>query len=247
MKIPLTDYYVQSAEFYDLLSEPHWASRRESVLAALSPLADTAIEVLDIGAGTGCCVQLIAQALPKARIYAVEPSASMRIGLITRVLLDPDLRARVTICAEALQQASIPESLDLAVVCGCIGYFDREERAELWRRLAVSLKPQGAVLADVMPPDRPQDSPATRISSAEVGRDRYDIWLEGHPGRGDIMDWQMRFEVWRGDQIVRQFSTQREWHTFGIDQLMAEATELGFQATRLEDSPVPAAMLRLRA
>lgn len=240
-----TDHYVQSAEMYELLSEPHWMARRDSVRAALRSLEQVRGNVLDIGAGTGSCVQLIADTLPHASIFAVEPSASMRIGLMTRILLVPDLRRRVTVCAEPFQRAHLPERLDAVVACGCIGYFDREERAELWRRLAARLKPLGGVFTDVMALDRPQMFPETRIASAEVGAYRYDAWLKGYPGDGDLMRWQMRFDVRIGEETIRQFSIEREWHAFGIDQLIAEAAAAGFQGAPLADSPVPAVLLRL--
>jgi len=245
MKCSETDHYVQSAEMYDLLSEPHWISRRDSVCAALSPMAQMHGNVLDIGAGTGACVQIVAQMLPHVNIYAVEPSASMRVGLMARVLHDPDLRKRVTICAEPFQSALLPERLDLVVACGCIGYFDQEDRTNLWHRLSSHLAPQGSVLVDVMALDRPREFADTCIASTKIGAYCYDIWLDGHPGEGDIMRWKMRFEVRDNGQIVRQFSIERDWHAFGIDQLAAEAAEVGFVASPLKNSPVPAMMLRL--
>lgn len=240
------DHYIQSAEMYDMLSEPHWAARRSSVKAALAGLSDTRGIVLDVGAGTGRCVQVIAEAMPEARIHAVEPSASMRVGLMTRILLDPDLRRRVTVFSESFQQSLLTEKIAAAVICGCIGYFDADERAELWRKVAYQLEPGGFVLADVMSIDRPQHIAEMRIASVDVGEQRYDTWLQGRPGSDDIIHWTMRFDVLHVDTVVRTFSIEREWRAFGLDQLIDEAAAAGFIAERLPDSPVPAAVFRLR-
>jgi hypothetical protein len=249
MPRPEPDHYIQSAEIYDILSEAHWAARRPSVAQALARMMPSGAGLmLDVGAGTGLCVKTIADTLPQARIHAVEPSASMRVGLMTRVLADADLRRRVTVHPTAFEHALLPPRLDGAMICGCIGYFDKSARSRLWQRLATCLVSSGAVLVDVMPVQEPCVVPHTRIASVPVGEHRYDVWLRGTPmGRADLMRWDMCFEQFEGDACVRRVSVQREWHAFSLAQLLREAAQAGFQSETLADSPVPAALLRAPA
>jgi SAM-dependent methyltransferase len=243
------DPYIQSAEIYDILAEPHWAARRPSFAEALRRMMPCGAGlVLDVGAGTGQCVQSIADTLPQARIHAVEPSVSMRVGLMTRVLADADLRRRVTVHPSTFEDALLPNNFDGALICGCIGYFDKPARARLWKRVAACLAPSGAVLVDVMPVQEPCEVPEARVASTRVGDHRYDVWLRGTPaGRADLMRWDMCFEQFEGEACVRRVSIQREWHAFGLAQLLREAAHAGFESETLADSPVPAALLRLRA
>jgi len=240
-----TDHYVQSAEVYDILSAQHWSGRGDSIRLALQSLHNPSGIVADIGAGTGACVRLIAETLPDARILAIEPSASMRVGLMARILLDDDLRSRVTVIATSVQETELPETISAALVCGCIGYLDQKNRAELWRKLAACLSPEGFVLADVMQIDQPRAVSPVKAASTNIGEQRYEIWLSGAPGQGDLMLWDMRCDVLRNDEIVRTFNVTREWHTFGIGQLIDEAKACGFHAELIANSPVPAAILRI--
>ena len=240
------DAYAQSAEMYDILSEQHWTSRRHSIVAALQPFGPEVKTVLDIGAGTGMALNLLTEVFPDAHVHAIEPSASMRIGLMTRILADTRLRRQVTVHPSDIAGAILPSDIDIALVCGCVGFFDVPARQALWPRLAAALRPGGAALVDVMPISEPQEVPAFRAASAAVGQHRHDIWLSGEPvaDRPDIMRWHTRFEQRDGETLIRHFSIERDWHTFSLDSLLEEAAGAGFCAERLADSPVPAALLR---
>jgi len=240
-----TDHYIQSAEVYDILSAPHWQARRDSVRSVLQGIQDRSEAILDVGAGTGTALRIIADAVPDAKIHALEPSASMRVGLMTKVLLDEELKRRVTIEACSIQEASLPDKLSAALVCGCVGYLDRDERLAMWQTLANRIVPEGLVLADVMMLDRPQAVASTRIAAVNIGSLQYEMWVSGTPGKDDIMLWDMGCRVLRNEQVMRSFHVVREWHTFGIDQLMEEAATAGFRGEVVKGSPVPAVTLKL--
>jgi len=237
------DHYVQSAAVYDILSGPHWSSRRESVRAALQPVRDHRGIVLDVGAGSGSALRLIADTIPNCSILALEPSASMRVGLMTKILLDEDLRRRVTVEDRPIQETSLPDSLSAALVCGCIGYLDQPERLKMWQRLASRLEPNGLILTDVMMLDRPQVVPETKVASVEIGQHTYEMWVSGNPGEGDLMHWNMGGRIRDKGEVIRSFNVVREWHTFGIGQLLEEVRAAGLNGEPIKDSPVPAAVL----
>jgi len=241
------DPYTESAEWYDILSELHWRTRRSYVHDALHAACPDAKRVLDIGSGTGLALAIMAGLYPQAEIHAVEPSACMRIGLMTRILADAQLRKQVTVHPVDIAQATLPAEIDVALVCGCVGFFDDSTRRELWPRLAKALTPAGVVLVDVMPLDKPQTIPESQVASAEVGQHRYDIWLSGQPIENDSesIRWHMRFVQSDGTQPIRNFTIERNWRAFGLQKILDEAGAAGFRAEPLTNSPVPAALLRL--
>lgn len=64
----------------DLQPLGHPVIRARSTLTTQGP-------IVDVGAGTGFGVDVIAGVLPDARIPAIEPSVSLRSGSFTRVML----------------------------------------------------------------------------------------------------------------------------------------------------------------
>ncbi|MFJ5483617.1 class I SAM-dependent methyltransferase [Pectobacterium actinidiae] len=242
------DAYTQSAEWYDMLSAQHWRARHDSMLQTLRAARPDAKLVIDVGAGTGVALPLIAQAYPQASIHAIEPSASMRIGLMTRILADAHLCRQVTVHPHDIAAAALPAGIDLALICGCIGFFDEATRHALWPRLRAALAPGGVVLVDVMPLDKPQAVPESRVASVDVGQHRYDIWLSGQPveQEQEVIRWHMRFEQYDGQTQIRSVPITRDWRAFSLDKILDEAAGSGFTSERLTNSPVPAALLRLR-
>jgi len=238
-----TDHYVESAEMYDILSEGHWQARRDSVTGVLRRARLGPDDwIVDVGSGTGPSVAVIAEALPSNPILAIEPSASMRVGLMTRLLSTPGLRQRVSIRAATYGDALLPDTVGIFTVCGCIGYFDADERAFLWKDIARRLAPSGMALVDVMPLSAPIEVEEYKIASASVGSNRYDIFLRGRPVDHEVIHWSMRFEEFDGSRLLRRFAIERDWRAFGLDLLLKEAAREGLSAKILDDSPVPTAI-----
>ncbi|WP_053078642.1 class I SAM-dependent methyltransferase [Methylobacterium tarhaniae] len=240
------DAYAQTAELYEILSEQHWSERRDSILRTLADAAGMTGHVVDIGAGTGRGTALIADHIPHVSVMAIEPSASMRVGLMTRVFANRTMRDRVTVCDRRFQEAELPSRLSAAFAFGSIGFLGRQDRRAFWLRLQRCLDEEGFVFADLMRVGAPQVVDETRVASADVGEQRYEIWLSGRPGAQDTIVWTMRCEILRGSRIVRRFIIEREWHAFGLSQLADEAREANFDMFPIEHSPVPAAIFRRR-
>ncbi|PWU30666.1 class I SAM-dependent methyltransferase [Pseudomonas sp. RW407] len=240
-----SDPYALSAEFYDVLSEQQWLKRRDSISAALQEIDPQGL-ILDVGAGTGPCVQVIADALPQARILAVEPSAAMRAALLGRLMRSADLRQRVTVLAGTLEQVTLPPQLSAAVICGTLGYLDVLQRQCLWQQLSERLDERGIVIVDVMMLDTPQPVPLMQVACAEIGEHLYRVFLQGEPAGGDLMHWTLDYQVLAGNSVVRRFSAKHDWHTFGLEQVAQEAGVAGFVLEPLGDALIPAAVLRRR-
>ncbi len=238
------DPYALSAEFYDVLSEQQWQARKAPIAAALRQAPAGAGPVLDVGAGTGPCVRVIADSLPEVPIVAVEPSAAMRAALVGRIMQDPDLRRRVTVLAGRLEEVSLPPRLSAAVICGTIGYFDREARRALWSDLAGRLAPGGVVVVDVMMLSQPQEVPFMKVAGTRMGEQDYEVWLEGRPADAGTMHWTLTYRVVRGEELLRTFCAEHDWHTFGLEQVAEEAAQAGFSFEPLADALIPAGLLR---
>ncbi|MGY2397542.1 class I SAM-dependent methyltransferase [Pseudomonas sp. SDO5271_S396] len=240
------DPYALSAEFYDVLCEQQWVQRRGPIAQALQAVDPEGV-ILDVGAGTGPCVQVIADALPQARILAVEPSAAMRAALVGRIMRSSDLRRRVTVLAGTLDQVTLPPRLSAAVICGTIGYLEAPQRRQLWQQLAERLDARGIVIVDVMMLKAPQTVPSMQAASAAIGEHTYHVALHGEPAGGDLMHWTLDYQVRAGEQVIRQFQADHHWHTFGLEQVAEEAGAAGFVLEPLGDALIPAAVLRKRS
>lgn len=218
-----------AVEFYDLVTRTHseGGGALRSALAGVDPSAGP---ILDVGAGTGRSVGIIAEAVPGARIIAVEPDLVMRTVLTHRVVSDDDLRPRVTIVAEAAQTMPVPERLSAIVLFGVAGMLDRDERSRLWSRLLPSLAPGAPVLVELLPISRPQPLPPMPYAKERVGDYVYEATLQGEPGEDDIMVLHTTWRVSGDEGEIRTVRGTSEWHTFGLEDL---AEETGLAAERL--------------
>lgn len=218
----MIDYYSPTAEFYDLVGGQHWAHSDPALASALAGIDTGHGPVLDLGAGTGRTTEAIGRVLPDARIIAVEPSPGMRAVLTSRVVRDPDLRPRVTVVAARAQETELPERLSAAVICGVLGYLDREERAGLWHRLLGRLPAGAPIVVELMALGTPQSVAPMRIARQRLGDQDYEAWLSGEPCGPDRMRWSATWRVLNGEKLVREVDVTHEWYTFGIQDLAAE-------------------------
>ena len=88
----MTDFV--SAPFYDLFHESWCVPKLRRSLSSL--LAGVRRSILQVGAGTGLVTASLADWTP-AEIFALEPSATMRAVLLSRLSSRPDLLSRVTV------------------------------------------------------------------------------------------------------------------------------------------------------
>ena len=169
------DFYTQSAEMYDILSEQHWKTRENTFIESLYLMGINRGNWLNIGAGTGQELAILAQTFPNIHILAIEPSASMRIGLMTRLMMLPKIQHQVTVIAD---------------------------------------------------------------------RHIYEIYLSGKPINEETIRWNMNFKIIEDDKVIRSFNIERDWYTFGIEQVIKEASREGLVHENINSSTVPMIILR---
>lgn len=235
--------YQRAAEFYDLLSEEHWERRIPLIKSILSSVTNKSPLIVDIGAGTGAALKIVSQVLPKAIYIAYEPSLCMRVGLMNRLLLNPELRKKVTVCPASVATAHFPEQIDLVLVFGCLGHFSEEERHKLWQVLSQRLTHDGFALIDLMPINQPLSVPKSQIVNSNVGQNHYEIFMSGEPINESTMNWTMTYQVTSPFFETEIFSDNYQWQTFGLDKVKKEIKDFGLAMSVIGNSPIPMAKL----
>jgi len=241
----ISDPYTQSGEFYDILSEEEWNLRREAIASELKTVPVNAGPVIDVGAGTGQGVKLIAETLPTAQIIAIEPSAVMRVALMCRLMQSKELRQRVTVFPGRLQDIVLPERLAAVVILGTIGFINESDRQEMWRLLAKKLDPNGLIIVDIMIVNEPQPVSRRQAGRVRVGSYFYEVWIEGKPIDDKRMRWAVTYRVLDQHSVLRTFELEYDWFTFGLEQIAYETGNLGFNFTPLTETSLPTGVLRL--
>ncbi|MEV1082448.1 class I SAM-dependent methyltransferase [Streptomyces sp. NPDC050211] len=191
------DDYAVSAEFYDVLQAQQDAIRVHHLYGR--HVANARLGVLDVGAGTGR-VTLMSLLESRVGVHAVEPARAMRTPLMTRLAsLPTELRERVTVHPQTLEEAELRDVADVAVCHNTIGCLAPAARRALWPALAQALVPGGSLLLQLPPthlPDKETERvfPDQRVGQHEYGgrmvmsadgsrlRTRCDYWVRGAEG-----------------------------------------------------------------
>ena len=139
---------------------PAYEQLQDSVADATSDFS--ALAVLDLGVGIGVTSQRILARHPGAQIVGIDESPAM-LDYARRALPAADLRV-------ARLQDPLPGGpFDLVISALAVHHLDGPEKADLFRRVAAELAPDGRfVLGDVVIPDNPADA----VTPIEAGYDR---------------------------------------------------------------------------
>lgn len=232
----MTDDYAAAAEFYDLMATPYVATV-EPVLTRLLAEVDTiAGPVTDIGAGTGLSTVLVAEALPDARIVAVEPAAAMRAVLLSRLAARRDLRERITVLPTGFLDTPLPPECAAVVALGVIGHFDTATRPRVWTAIADALVAGGHAVVEVQRPGRVEASPERRYTTARAGDLRYEGWSRADPVDADSLIWRMTYRTYRAEKLVQEVHTEHHVWPADADRLTAEARRAGLRRVDLDEA-----------
>lgn len=103
-----------------------------AIMSSISPgSADTALNVLDVGAGPGILTAMIAQQYPNAKITALEPAPSM-ITVARDYIKQKEIQDRVRfVTGDAMNSSDLQElgTFDLACCVYTLHFFKQPEHA----------------------------------------------------------------------------------------------------------------------
>ncbi|MFJ4439333.1 Gfo/Idh/MocA family oxidoreductase [Streptomyces sp. NPDC088923] len=220
--------YDTSAEFFNLVAAEHTETASAPAVAELLADADLSYgPVADIGAGTGLLTEAVARARPDVEVFACEPATGMRAVLMSRVVSDPHLRARVTVTDDRAPELDLPDRLGAVLLCGVLGHLDTEQRALLWRYLRPRLGPASPVVVELMGLEEPVELPQTRTATARAGRHTYAWWFSGGPDPEEPRAMRLR-STWRVHEDgaadpVREVRDSYRWWPFGLRAVEEES------------------------
>ncbi|MEU3188220.1 class I SAM-dependent methyltransferase [Streptomyces sp. NPDC006923] len=237
------DAYAVSAEFYDILQ----AQEDETEVQRLygHDVAKARLGVLDVGAGTGR-VTVMSLLRSGADVHSVEPARAMRAALMTRLAsLPAELRARVTVHPEKLDEAELRDVADVAICHNTIACLAPAARRALWPALAQALVPDGSLLLQLPPAHLPAQETVRvfakqwvgqheyggrMVMSVEAGRirTRCDYWVRG--SAGGLREHTETFWLWPASRI----------------EMISELAEHGFVLRPARDDPAVVAMTLVR-
>lgn len=227
----MRDEYGDSAEFIDILSRSVWEMLGPILTDVLRGVDTAAGPVVDVGAGSGLGTEVIARALPAARILAVEPTSGLRGVLLAKLMSDEDLRRRVTVLAADLSSARLPERLGAVVAMNMLGHLDPAERRAFWALLAERLAPGGRAVVNLLPPLEPVAVPTIQSAGVAIGQHLYEGWSRAEPAGTDALTWHMTYRVFDGDRITSSVTADYHWWVVTEPQLRDELTAQHLTAT----------------
>lgn len=223
--------YAAVAEFVEIALSAAWTDLDARLAEALSdaPAAPDAA-VVDIGAGGGRGVLASGRAVSSGPIVAVEPSAPMRAVLLSRLALDPALRARTTVLATDLAGSALPLRWSAALALNMAGHLDPIERRGLWRTAAERLLPGAPLLVTVQPPYEARALSEMDWGAVQVGEHAVATSGSAEPDGPDSVIWRITYRVLEGGRVLRQARMTHRWYVQDPAGLIAELGEAGLRA-----------------
>ena len=219
-------------EFHDLFMDAAWARLRPAVQAACAELAADDL-VVDLGAGTGLGTLAVAAACP-ARIWAVEPSTTMRAVLLHRLAVAPELAGRVSVLAGAAPEAldRVPTPVAGVLATHVLGHLSPEERSALLGWLAAHLAADGFALLTHQPPGLDDDGAVDEV--VEETRIGEHVYRATYRGSGQTFSTVYAVLDDAGREL-RSHEVSGAWQVVTLDELGAAAQAHGL---RVRPGPV---------
>ncbi|WP_182667543.1 SAM-dependent methyltransferase, partial [Streptomyces calidiresistens] len=180
-------------------------------------------------------VRVLGEAVPGVPVVAVEPSAVMRAALMPRIVDDPDLRDRVTVLPGGALDEVLPGEVRAVLALNMLGHLTGPERRELLERVLRALVPGGVLVTNLAPPFEPVTVPRALMARTEVGELVYEGYASAEPSGADGLVWRMEYRTLRGDAEISAVTVEYPWCVCSEEELVAEATALGFGVRRVGD------------
>lgn len=237
---PPEDFYTHNADLYGALIRPVLTPLNSALAGLLDEtLTETATRhpALDLGSGIGTALPVLAARAD--RLYAVEPSAAMRAGLMAVVATDDDLAARTTVLGGTLDQVAhlLPATLGTVTALNVIGHLDDDALAGFWELLASSLAPGAPVIISLQGPLDGTPVPWTDFGASRIGDLTYRTEGRAEPQEetGDrrargarMMCWTMRWTTSTSDgEVLETRQATTTWRLRTPEDLTARAADAG--------------------
>jgi hypothetical protein len=223
--------YDLNADIYDATALSYWPPIKDGLRRLLATPPPNTAAVIDVGAGTGLATVVLAKSSPGSEVIAVEPSAGLRVGLLARVVDDPDLRRRVTVLATdwASAAGSLTSEVAKLTAINMIGHLDPHTRHKLWGFLAERLLPQGMAVIGLHPLTEPQVVPEQDFGGVQIGRLRYTGSGSAEPSGPGQVTWRLSWQVSEGPRVVMERRIVARWWTVSPAMLEREAVAAGLR------------------
>jgi hypothetical protein len=141
----------------------------------------------------------------------------------------------VTVLPEDIMEAPLPAKLGGAVLLSVIYLLDPDQRRRLWDLLAEHLVPDAPVLMNRSYGAGPIDPiPPKLVSSATLGRQRYERWFESTPVDGGGVEIRNTFRVFRDDELRREEATTTTARGLEEAEVLAEVPSEHFTVTEID-------------
>ncbi len=154
----MKDFFDKRSATYDAHMEKSVATFKEIYTLVAGPIAETdlAIEVLDIGCGTGLELEAVFRRAPNALITGIDLSSRMLNGLREKY---PDRQGQIELVQASYLDHAFGESrYDYVISVMTLHHLLPEKKLALYQKVRKSLKPGGSYIeADyIVPADREQ-------------------------------------------------------------------------------------------
>ena len=217
-----------SVPFYDLFQENgHVPEIREKLPPLLAGIQRS---ILEIGAGTGLITTLLADWTP-AEIFALEPSASMRGVLLSRLCSRPELLRRVTVLSSDALSVDLDEPVEAMVMINVMYALEPDYRKRLWPVLSAQLEPAGLLVFTWRDGGPPTPRPLQELGSRQVGRHTYTVLSEILESDEEACSARYLYRVTEGDKVISEEEITGHAYRPAWDVIQRELVSAGFTQT----------------
>jgi hypothetical protein len=147
--------------------------------------------------------------------------------LVSRIVGRPDLRSRVTICTESVDDLQWPDRIGGFVAIAMLGHLTPPQRTALWAQLANRLSGHAPVIVHLQPPSRAEPVPRSRHTVERIGARTYEGWNEAEPLDDRTLRWHLTYRVLEDGHLVDEQRWTSDFHTIAFDDVVDEAAAEG--------------------
>jgi SAM-dependent methyltransferase len=214
-----------SVPFYDLFHESGHVPRIRANLPPL--LAGVRRGILEIGAGTGLLTTALADLTP-GEIFALEPSASMRAVLLSRLTSRPELLSRVTVLPCDALSVRLDEPSQAVVMINVMYALEPDYRRRLWPLLAGVLETGGVLVFTWRDGGPPAPHPLRELESRQVGRHTYTVLSEILDSGEEACRARYLYRITEGGTVISEEEITGRSYRPPWNVLRRELAEAGF-------------------